>query len=202
MHSNPTLARCNDSCSQRGRAIHTAAFPYVRNATQSAKRKRKILFLCRVHVHSQRNAKRKDAVFTDTPIRNDPQRQKIAPWCGKFEFCALRCGHKRKRSLLFITIWIFFLRIALRVVLRTNGNAAFLCSLLSEYQPSSSLRSISEKLLVIPKINTKSQGQRSFSYQAPTIWNALPHPSVTLLLCPRSNPVSKVIFQKAFSLQP
>ena len=96
----------------------------------------------------------------------------------------------------------FFLRIALRVVLRTNGNAAFLCSLLSEYQPSSSLRSISEKLLVIPKINTKSQGQRSFSYQAPTIWNALPHPSVTLLLCPRSNPVSKVIFQKAFSLQP
>ena len=42
------------------------------------------------------------------------------------------------------------------------------------YQPSRSLRSANQKLLKLPKRNLKTFGYRSFSYQAPIIWNSLP----------------------------
>jgi hypothetical protein len=84
-----------------------------------------------------------------------------------------------------------------------NSLPPYLCSLLSEYQPSRSLRSSSERLLVVPKVNTKSQGQRSFSYQAPTVWNALPsslrHASSLSMF---KSSLKTYLFQKAFSLQP
>ena len=50
----------------------------------------------------------------------------------------------------------------------------YLSSLLHIYTPSRSLRSSSEKLLRVPKFRTKTFGQRSFQYQAPSIWNSLP----------------------------
>jgi hypothetical protein len=51
---------------------------------------------------------------------------------------------------------------------------AYLSASLCIYQPSRSLRSSNEKLLKVPKCNTKSFGERSFSFVAPTVWNALP----------------------------
>ena len=50
----------------------------------------------------------------------------------------------------------------------------YLSETLCTYYPSRSLRSASEKLLKLPKRNMKTVGYRSFSYQAPTIWNSLP----------------------------
>ena len=50
----------------------------------------------------------------------------------------------------------------------------YLSETLSIYQPSRSLRSASERLLKLPKRNMKTVGHRSFSYQAPSIWNSLP----------------------------
>ena len=50
----------------------------------------------------------------------------------------------------------------------------YLSDSLYTYQTSRTLRSSSEKLLKLPKRNTKSFGERSFSFQAPLIWNALP----------------------------
>jgi hypothetical protein len=51
----------------------------------------------------------------------------------------------------------------------------YLCDLLSVYIPSRSLRSAADsRILKIPRRNTKSQGQRSFSYLGPVIWNKLP----------------------------
>ena len=47
-------------------------------------------------------------------------------------------------------------------------------SILSIHHPSRSLRSSSEKLLKVPRKNLNSYGHRSFSYQAPTVWNSLP----------------------------
>ena len=50
----------------------------------------------------------------------------------------------------------------------------YLSSLLNIYQPSRTLRSSNEKLLSVPKVSSKTFGQRSFQYQAPVVWNSLP----------------------------
>ena len=50
----------------------------------------------------------------------------------------------------------------------------YLSDSLHTYQSSRSLRSSSEKLLIVPKRNLKTVGERSFSFLAPTIWNSLP----------------------------
>ena len=50
----------------------------------------------------------------------------------------------------------------------------YLSSSLYRYQPSCSLRSLTEILLKIPKTNLKTFGERSFGYNAPTVWNSLP----------------------------
>ena len=55
-----------------------------------------------------------------------------------------------------------------------NSLPSYLSAALTAYQPSRSLRSSSEKLLKIPKLNLKTVGHRSFCYSAPSIWNSLP----------------------------
>ena len=50
----------------------------------------------------------------------------------------------------------------------------YLSSSLCTYQPSRSLRSLTERLLKIPKTNLKTFGERSFGYIAPIVWNSLP----------------------------
>ena len=52
---------------------------------------------------------------------------------------------------------------------------SYLSSSLCTYQPSRSLRSSSEKLLVIPRVNLKAAGEPSFTFAAPTVWNSLPN---------------------------
>ena len=50
----------------------------------------------------------------------------------------------------------------------------YLSQSLTTYSPSRTLRSSAEKLLKLPKFNLKSVGERSFSFQAPRVWNSLP----------------------------
>ena len=51
----------------------------------------------------------------------------------------------------------------------------YLSELLHLYTPSWQLRSSTDtRVFRIPSFRTKSCGQRSFSYQAPVIWNQLP----------------------------
>ena len=45
---------------------------------------------------------------------------------------------------------------------------------LCTYQSSRTLRSSNEKLLKVPRRNMKTVGERSFSFIAPSVWNALP----------------------------
>jgi hypothetical protein len=51
---------------------------------------------------------------------------------------------------------------------------AYLSNILTIYHPARTLRSSSEKLLVVPVRNMKTVGHRSFSFSAPHIWNSLP----------------------------
>ena len=50
----------------------------------------------------------------------------------------------------------------------------YLSNCLSSYTPHRSLRSSSDKLLCVPRVNLKSAGARSFQYQAPCVWNSVP----------------------------
>ena len=51
---------------------------------------------------------------------------------------------------------------------------SYLSAALCTYQTSHTFRTSNEKLLKIPKRNSKSVGDRSFSFIAPTVWNSLP----------------------------
>jgi hypothetical protein len=50
---------------------------------------------------------------------------------------------------------------------------SYLHELLQYHKPSRSLRSASQHLLTIPRIDS-ANGRRSFSFAAPSIWNSLP----------------------------
>ena len=52
----------------------------------------------------------------------------------------------------------------------------YLSDLLHLYTPSRQLRSSTDsRIFTIPTVRTKTFGQRTFSYQAPVVWNQLPH---------------------------
>ena len=50
----------------------------------------------------------------------------------------------------------------------------YLSQTLCASEPTRNLRSLCEKLLKVPKRNTKTFGERSFSFLAPSVWNSLP----------------------------
>jgi hypothetical protein len=65
-------------------------------------------------------------------------------------------------------------KILLHVYRAVNNLApAYITELLQEHVPARSLRSSSDKLLVVPRTRT-SWGDRSFQKAAPHLWNALP----------------------------
>ena len=56
----------------------------------------------------------------------------------------------------------------------TSTGTVYLSDLLKIYTPSRQLRSSADiRILCIPSVNTRSYGERSFSYTAPTLWNTL-----------------------------
>ena len=50
----------------------------------------------------------------------------------------------------------------------------YLSQTLCAYEPTRNLCSLCEKLLKVPKHNTKTFGECSFSFLAPSVWNSLP----------------------------
>ena len=51
----------------------------------------------------------------------------------------------------------------------------YLSDLLQPYTPARQLRSASDtRTFVTPRVNTKTFGERSFSYAGPSVWNNLP----------------------------
>lgn len=58
----------------------------------------------------------------------------------------------------------------------TGHSPAYMSQLLSPYIPRRQLRSSSDsRILIVPKINTKTYGARTFSHAAAVQWNSLPH---------------------------
>ena len=56
-----------------------------------------------------------------------------------------------------------------------SAGPVYFSDLLKIYAPSRQLQfSAHIRILCIPSVNTKSYGERSFSYTAPTLWNTLP----------------------------
>jgi len=67
-------------------------------------------------------------------------------------------------------------KLSLLVFKCLNGLApSYLCDLIELYVPSRNLRSANQFTLKAFSTNFKKLGDRSFSYTAPKVWNALPH---------------------------
>ena len=58
----------------------------------------------------------------------------------------------------------------------STGNApSYLRNLIVPYAPTRRLRSATQNLFVIPKVFSRSYGERTFSFIGPYLWNALPN---------------------------
>ena len=55
-----------------------------------------------------------------------------------------------------------------------NSTPLYLPDRISTYTPARTLRSESQSLAVVPRINLERYGRRAFSCAGPTLWNALP----------------------------
>ena len=79
--------------------------------------------------------------------------------------------------------------------------APYLAELLSRHQPTRSLRSADAYLLVVPRSNLSTQGDRAFSHAAPRLWNNLP---LAMRTTDSQNIFKKqlktLLFKRAFSL--
>lgn len=72
-------------------------------------------------------------------------------------------------------------RITYKVLLLTfkalhNLAPPYICNLLTSYTPPRLLRSSDQNLILIPRTRLSTVGGRSFSAQAPKLWNSLPQP--------------------------
>ena len=87
------------------------------------------------------------------------------------------------------------------------GDSAPQClsDLLQPYTPARQLRSASDtRTFVTPRVNTKTFGERSFSYAGPSVWNDLPqtlrHSDSTSSF--KAAPVSMIISKPFFTALP
>ena len=77
----------------------------------------------------------------------------------------------------------------------TKHGPIYLSDLIRPYTPARQLRSSTDtSTLYIPRVNAKSFGERSFSFSAPTIWNALPRSLRSSVL---SSDVSPAAFRQS-----
>ena len=82
-----------------------------------------------------------------------------------------------------------------------NSLLPYLSALLHTYQPSETLQSSREKLLIVPKTNLKFAGNRSFHFQAAKIQNSLPTNVCSSLSFPSFKKSLKThLFKEHFSL--
>ena len=82
-----------------------------------------------------------------------------------------------------------------------NSLLPYLSELLHTYQPSETLQSSREKLLIVPKTNLKFAGNRSFHFQAAKIQNSLPTNVCSSLSFPSFKKSLKThLFKEHFSL--
>ena len=82
-----------------------------------------------------------------------------------------------------ILVQLHWLSVEARIIFKLAGFChkiiqskapSYLSSLVSSYDPPRRLRSSSTYLLNVPRVNTKTYGERSFTYAAPRVWNSLP----------------------------
>ena len=65
---------------------------------------------------------------------------------------------------------------AISPLILLSSGPQYLSDLLHLYTPSRQLRSSTDsRIFTIPTVRTKTFGQRTFSYQAPVVWNQLFH---------------------------
>ena len=94
--------------------------------------------------------------------------------------CIDRRDHRSMTAALRDLHWLpIALRIEFKVLTLMHGavhnsTPLYLSDRISTYTPVRTLRSESQSLAVVPRINLERYGRRAFSCAGPTLWNALP----------------------------
>ena len=97
-------------------------------------------------------------------------------------------------------------RIAFKLMLLTwralHGTApTYISDLIIQKESTRQLRSSSSHLLVVPRMNLKTYGDRSFAYAAPTIWNSLPMEIKTSRTLPTfKSKLKSFLYKKAYNV--
>ena len=102
-------------------------------------------------------------------FKGSPSAPRAQRWLSSlFQVFAI-CMQLRFRKNTFLT----FLMWRKTLLLKDIGLPGYLSQTLCAYEPTRNLRSSCEKLLKVPKRNTKTFGERSFTFLAPSVWNSL-----------------------------
>ena len=110
----------------------------------------------------------------------DPH-QGHCPWTPSVAFCGPRTPNFHFQSIslfpgLMSEVYCSYKTASLCFKSLDSSCPQYLSDLLHLYTPSRQLRSSSDtRLFRIPSVRTKTYGQRAFAYQAPSVWNELPH---------------------------
>ena len=82
-----------------------------------------------------------------------------------------------------------------------GSTPVYLNELISEYRPTKNLRSQSTRQLVVPRVRTKTYGERRFDKSAATLWNDLPtHLRSLDSIVAFKKGLKTFLFKKAFNM--
>ena len=119
-----------------------------------------------------------NALYSGISRRNIQRLQLIQNAAARFLTRTKRCDHIT--PILAALHWLpvsfrIDFKILLLVFKALNGQApAYICDLLTPYEPDRHLRSSSRALLMVPKSRLVSKGDRAFAVRAPQLWNSVP----------------------------
>ena len=108
------------------------------------------------------------------------QREMVQRAAARVVLCIDRRDHRIMTAALSELHWLPIAQRIERKVLTLmhgavhNGTPHYLSDRISTYTPARTLRSESQSLAVVPRINLEHYGRRAFSCAGPTLWNALP----------------------------
>ena len=119
-----------------------------------------------------------NSIYAGLPNEELARLQRIQNSAARLVLCKKKRDHVtpllRELHWLPVTYRIKF-KIATLAYRHFDGSLPpYLSHSLTTYRPLEKLRSCQEKLLITPRCNLKSAGERSFHFFAPFVWNSLP----------------------------
>ena len=114
-------------------------------------------------------------LIVGSPSRFFAHHCRFTQWLENYKTVFLRNIIHQSRDMtptLKKTTWLYYRKI--KIISLILNFFSYLSEFIQKYTPQRSLRSKQFKLLQQKRMKLKTFGERSFTYQAPKIWNSLP----------------------------